>query len=276
MERAFPISHHKLLSISPPPLFEIPINMKKTGALVTLAALASTVNGHGYMANPAPRAETIPGHRYSADPQSDGIRYANCADGGKIGPIQATWTQGQEVKVEISVTAYHGGYHQLRFCKDPYGANECLQQNLAIAVPSSQIYRGCPVSAPPSSADAGSCIPNAGCPSENKDDCIMNLDGIGRYNYTFILPPDLVCEHCVVQWWWGTNNYAPEHFKSCHDVRIIPSGPTTPPSPTPPGPTAPPTIPPTPPTCLRDWENCFAAPGNCCSGLCSGNQCRPT
>ena len=254
----------------------------KSACVLAVAALVASVEGHAYMANPLPRAQTIQGHQFAADPQSDGTRNANCADGGKTGRITAEWTQGQEVTVEVAVTAFHGGYHQLRFCPEATGDNRCFEEHLAIAKPATSIYRGCPVAAPGSSADSGSCIPNQGCPSDNKDDCTMDLNGIGRYNFTFVLPPDLVCDHCAAQWWWGTNNYAPEHFKSCHDIRIVPSGPPTNPPPTSPPTPSPPTNPPTtaPPTeepvpCLGNWDNCRLAPDTCCSGKCSGNQCQP-
>ena len=162
----------------------------------------------------------------------------------------------------------------LRFCEDPRGGNSCLEQNLAIAIGRNS-FRGCPAAAPAQSADAGGCIPNAGCPSSNKDDCLVNLDGLGTYNYTFVLPPDLTCDHCNMQWYWGTNNWAPEHFKSCHDVRIIPSGPPTPAPPTPPPTNPPPTNPPTPvpptppptsppPPCVADWQICSAG-SECCN-----------
>jgi hypothetical protein len=78
----------------------------------------------------------------------------------------------------------------------------------------------------------------------------------------------------------GTNNYAPEHFKSRHDIRIAPSGsgllPTSPFSPPPP--TNPPTTAPTteePVPCLGNWEICSSAPGTCCSGNFPGNQRSP-
>ena len=73
--------------------------------------------------------------------------------------------------------------------------DNCFEQHLVNAKPATGIYHGCPVAAPGSSADSGSCIPNQGCPPGGKDDCNMDLNGIGRYNFTFVLPPDIVCEH---------------------------------------------------------------------------------
>jgi hypothetical protein len=104
-------------------------------------------------------------------------------------------------------------------------------------------------------------------------------------SYKFILPEGFHCDHCAMQWWWITDNVGNEHFKSCHDVRIVqapptPAPPTNPPTPpTPAPPTAPPTFEPTaqptpPPTvCVASGQLCqFDGSGTpCCSGtICTG------
>jgi hypothetical protein len=103
----------------------------------------------------------------------------------------------------VRVTAFHGGHHVLRFCEDANGGTECLEQNMAVATPKGNqknSFRGCPAQAPAQSADAGGCIPNAGCPSNNKDYCLIDLGGIGTCNYTLALPPDITCDHYKMQW----------------------------------------------------------------------------
>jgi hypothetical protein len=73
------------------------------------ALLAASAEAHGYMVNPLGRSFTIPGHSRAGEPQSDGAQFQNCLDGGKVGPIQATWNEGQEIVVDIVITAFHYG-----------------------------------------------------------------------------------------------------------------------------------------------------------------------
>jgi hypothetical protein len=217
--------------------------MLRLVAATAFAALSvSQVEGHGYISNPLPRAQTIPNHFYRNDPQSDGSRFADCRDGGQTGPVQVTWAKGATVTVEVVITANHGGWHEMRFCPDSRGGNSCFEEHLAI-VSNPTSTPGCPTRAPPSSTHNGNCIPS---PAESRFD----LDpGCGTRNYTITLPPDLECEHCAMQWWWITDNFGNEHFKSCHDVRIVAGG-GSPPTPSPGRPTpAPPNSPPnSPPT----------------------------
>jgi len=203
-------------------------------ATVGLATLAvSVVDAHGYVSNPKPRCLTIPGHpMFSLGCQSDGYQFADCRDGEMVGPVQVTWVEGQEIDVDVFMTAFHGGWHELRFCEDPRGGNDCFSRpgHQAFALPATNV-QGCPEPAPSSTAThRGSCIPS---PAECRGDL-----GPSSASYRFRLPMNISGDHVAMQWWWITNNGVPEHFKSCHDVRIIAAPPTP----------APPTLPPTPPT----------------------------
>jgi len=165
--------------------------------LIAVLALAlicclSSVNAHAYLSSPAPRAKTIGGHRFQYEPQSDGQFNGECQDGGKTGPIQATYVQGTIITVTISITASHNGAYQLRFCPYKDGNNNCLAQHLAI-----------PISYP------SSILPNFPNAHEGRS-------GEAQWR----LPADLVCDNCVMQFWYQNNNGVQEHFKSCHDVRI--------------------------------------------------------
>ena len=82
-------------------------------ATVGLATLAvSVVDAHGYVSNPKPRCQTIPGHpMFSIGCQSDGYQFADCRDGEMVGPVQVTWVEGQEIDVDVFMTAFHGGWH---------------------------------------------------------------------------------------------------------------------------------------------------------------------
>jgi hypothetical protein len=272
------------------------------GKLISAAAvvaLATTVEAHGYISNPAPRALTIPGHRYAVEPQSDGAQGPGpgCNDGGRTGPIQVTWVEGQEVTVEVIVTANHRGFHELRFCDQATGGNGCLSETVATAVSHPSSAPGCPTAAPGGSSHG--CLPG---PPEQRS--LFINDNPHTANYTFKLPENFTCSHCNMQWWWICNNYGGEFFKSCHDITIISSGPTgsptvsptpapTPPtsapttvptaSPTPPTaaptgtptpPTTAPTFAPTPPptTCGVAWAKCGDGLDVCCAGhTCMGS-----
>lgn len=208
-----------------------------------------------HITNPLPRAETIPGHRFATEPQSDGFRDGQCQDGGQVGPVQVTWTAGEEVTVQFMISANHGGWHELRFCPDPFGNNTCYEQHLALAV-NPTVIEGCPEWAPSGSTHASSCIPSG---AENREDLPT---GSGLFSSRFIVPRDLQCDHCGLQWWWVTNNGGREHFKSCHDVEVLAGAPTLPPAPTPaPAPTS------LPPPCSLNGQQCNI------DG--SGQQCCP-
>jgi len=170
--------------------------MFATFAAVAIAAATciSSVEGHGFLAVPTPRARTIAGHRWQYEPQSDGTFNGECMDGGKVGPIQATWNQGQVITVSHQMTQHHSGEYQLRFCADPFGGNSCLSKTLAI-----------PITNP-----SNKFLPNS-----------MSAAANGQFAVQWQLPAGLVCEHCVMQFWYQNNNGVPEHFKSCHDVRIV-------------------------------------------------------
>jgi predicted carbohydrate-binding protein with CBM5 and CBM33 domain len=169
---------------------------------VVLASFLSGTEAHGYMASPAPRARTISGHQFQWEPQSDGQFNGECKDNNRVGPIQATYTQGSEITVTIDMTAPHNGAYQLRFCPQADGNNACFSQNLAI-----------PITAP------SYVLPN-----------FPNAHQGSSGNAVWRLPADLVCDHCAMQFWYQNNNGVQEHFKSCHDVRIVSNDGSMPPS----------------------------------------------
>jgi hypothetical protein len=190
-----------------------------------LATIATTgVDAHGYIRNPRPRAWTIPGHRFEWDAQSDGGPFQDCWDrdandpdprNNKVGPIEATYIEGSEISVDVAISAGHAGWHELRFCPDPYGNNTCFENNLAIALTMPSTVEGCPEPAPSDSTHAPGRDPGGGCiPSDKK--YRSNL-AIGTFRWK--LPEGLVCEHCAMQWWWITQLHTFEHFKSCHGKR---------------------------------------------------------
>jgi hypothetical protein len=245
------------------------------------ALCVASADAHGYMVSPLGRSWTIPGHSRAGEPQSDGMAFRDCLDGGQVGPVQVTWQEGQDIEVDIVITAFHQGWHELRICENPRGNNTCFEESPGAiylsGTGSATDVEGCPEPAPTGSTHRGSCIPS---PKENRETLSSN-GGKSRWR----LPEGVSCEHCAMQWWWITNNGVGEHFKSCHDVQILPAPPTpapptmppTPPTPAPPTPppTFEPTVAPTPPptVCINNGQVC-AVDGSgtpCCAGsFCDG------
>jgi len=171
--------------------------------------LTTMVAAHGYVSNPQPRARTISGHPFQYEPQSDGSPNAVCRDNGRSGPIAASYRAGQTITISTTVTAYHGGWHELWLCpRAVCGSLNDFTQVARSLRPSS--VPGCPTAAPPGSTDKP-CL----SPANNRAD--LTASG-GQFQ--FQLPSGFTCSHCTMMWWWITNNYGNEHFKSCHDISI--------------------------------------------------------
>jgi hypothetical protein len=71
------------------------------------ALCVASVDAHGYMLSPLGRSQTIPGHSRAREPQSDGMAFRDCLDGGQVGPVQVTWQEGQDIEVDVVITAFH-------------------------------------------------------------------------------------------------------------------------------------------------------------------------
>ena len=129
-----------------------------------------------------------------------------------LGVIAANLTQGQIVKVEIELTAYHQGYFQMRLCphnrRDRPAAQSCLDRNLLNLDSGAAYYY-------PAQPDTG-----------------------GLYELQYRLPADLTCDLCVLQWRYVAGNSwgrcdngteaigcgAQEEFRACADVHISSPG----------------------------------------------------
>jgi len=179
--------------------------------LIVIGCLIALCHAHGYMSNPPPRAKTIPNHPYQYEPQSDGAMNAICKDNGLSGPITATYTEGQIIAVSVTITAYHSGWIELWLCPSSKCSSLSAFTHRAISNKPS-ITPGCLTAAPPSSTDQP-CL----SPANQRAD--LPTSG-GTFSFT--LPTGFTCAQCTLMWWWPTNNYGNEHFKSCHDVTILP------------------------------------------------------
>jgi hypothetical protein len=130
--------------------------------------------------------------------------------GGKYatGKITNTYKKGQRATFQIDLTAYHLGYFEFKICptNDPKKreTQECFDQHVV------------------SLADGSGTHFKA--PSQN-----------GMVNVDVILPSNLVCDFCVLQWRyhagnsWGTdsNDHScvgcgpQEEFYACADIKIV-------------------------------------------------------
>jgi len=125
-----------------------------------------------------------------------------------LGVIGATLASGQQLEVEVELTAYHQGYFQMRLCphnrRDRPVAQTCLDMHLLSRVNGNHMYY-------PAKPEPG-----------------------GRYKISYQLPSDLTCDLCVLQWRYVAGNSwgkcdngtegigcgAQEEFRACADIRI--------------------------------------------------------
>merc|ERR1719410_3393507 len=131
------------------------------------------------------------------------------APGGKFanGVIVRQYAPGDTVTVTSHITANHVGYVEVRLCpnnnvdQDP--DQECFDR-------------------------PGAALEVAG--TGQTEFWIENEWGTGQFSQQFVLPPDVECEQCVLQWTyrngrdWGTCNGAcgaVETFKACADISIL-------------------------------------------------------
>ena len=97
-----------------------------------------------------------------------------------LGVIGATLASGQQLEVEVELTAYHQGYFQMRLCphnrRDRPVAQTCLDMHLLSRVNGNHMYY-------PAKPEPG-----------------------GRYKISYQLPSDLTCDLCVLQWRYVAGN----------------------------------------------------------------------
>lgn len=122
--------------------------------------------------------------------------------------VSRTYVSGQQVQLEVELTAYHAGYFEFRLCPLNTEARPvpqaCLDRWL-LSSEEGQRYRPAP---PPA--------------------------GQGVYRVPVQLPPGLTCQLCVLQWrytaansWGDCGNETgavgcgpQEEFRACSDIRV--------------------------------------------------------
>ena len=128
------------------------------------------------------------------------------------GVITRTLTEGQTFTAKVKITANHRGFFEFRVGKigTPPMTNAKLTHLLELA-------------------SGGTKWPLP--------------DGKKEFSLDLKLPQGLVCDHCVMQWWWkdgnswgcddsgcGIGNGLQEVFVNCADIRILPKDGTLPPT----------------------------------------------
>jgi len=214
--------------------------------------------------------------------------------------IRATYTGGQVAEFKHVITAHHFGHLEMNICNATVG-NDCANQWRLIR--------------PEPKAD---CVPN----DSNMDCQPVDVRHPERFYmpprhgapqtdaFRYIIPADLSCESCTLQWrWWtansgvGKNDYGcywdqisaagwtssnfhgyfsgspcgsnqaknVEQFVGCSDITVLPGGPT--PAPTTAAPTpAPPPTPTTAPPTPAPAPSCCKWSSDC-GGSCAGGYC---
>lgn len=200
--------------------------------LVVGIGLISLVLGHGYMIEPASRNSAWrkgfdnPAHYTDNELNCGGFNVQWSKNGGKCGVcgdpyhlkdqlhvypgiyakkqiITQTYSQGQEIQVEVKLTSNHQGYFMFRVGKlvTPPITQEKLTHVLR--------------------------QPNGDTKWK------INTNGNDLFKIKLKLPPGLTCDHCVMQWWYragnnwgcdadgcGVGHGKQETFVNCADIRI--------------------------------------------------------
>eukprot|EP00178_Gracilaria_changii_P012842 TRINITY_DN3619_c0_g1_i1.p1 TRINITY_DN3619_c0_g1~~TRINITY_DN3619_c0_g1_i1.p1 ORF type:complete len:438 (-),score=57.59 TRINITY_DN3619_c0_g1_i1:400-1713(-) len=150
--------------------------------------------------------------------------------------ITATWTQGDTVSTEVNIVAHHNGFMQFHICDVAKCGGEisedCFRDGHCYALRR----------APNADCDSGfdkQCAPiDRNYPLRWYLPCATKPENsqerMGNEKMQWILPPDLVCEHCVLHWFWSAAN-------TCNPPGVIPfyDGPDRP----------------------RNWGQCFGQSG---------------
>merc|ERR1719320_847193 len=190
---------------------------------IFLLSLVATALGHGRLMDPPSRAsQCTMAHQHENNEM--GGKCGICGDpfdgpwphrapGGKYanGNIVAQYYQGSMVEVAVEVTTYHRGFFMFRLCpnndimQDP--EQDCFDQHVL----EMELEHG-----------VGS------------QRFITSWDR-GHWNSTIILPSDMTCSQCILQWTytagndWGTCENGTqavgcgpqEQFRACADIEIV-------------------------------------------------------
>mmetsp|Transcript_56092 Transcript_56092/g.119421 ORF Transcript_56092/g.119421 Transcript_56092/m.119421 type:complete len:390 (-) Transcript_56092:687-1856(-) len=198
--------------------------MSKALASTCLATLASLLlpkgaDGHGFIVSP-PMRGGISGNNGNAWCPQCGNGETTCGDGGQwggssdmlnlVGEPVVTWTPGQEVDIQVRLTAHHKGHFEFHICDKAIDGtvadrDECLMKYKLTRVPPAS-------SCQPNDSD-GNCQPlHEGYPER-----WYVPPATTTYTIKMKVPSDLQCSHCTLQWrWWTANSCIPAPDYGCY------------------------------------------------------------
>lgn len=118
------------------------------------------------------------------------------------GEIQNTYQSGQEVEFTVHINTHHHGYFEFFVCDRNDLANpetdkitqKCLLKHQLLRSPND------PSESPYDSNYPGRYYLDPKCSKK------FNANGQGFVSMKYLIPENLECEHCVLQWWWVTAN----------------------------------------------------------------------
>ncbi|XP_057379317.1 uncharacterized protein LOC130701377 [Daphnia carinata] len=131
------------------------------------------------------------------------------------GTIVRHYVQGQTIPVKIEITAKHKGYYTFKLCPN----------NNVLKDPPQECFDRFPLS----------FIHNDGTVSRKT---FVDPIPYGVFSTRLMLPPDVTCSQCIIQWTYVTGNRwgdcsngtqglgcgPQETFRACADVAILPAG----------------------------------------------------
>jgi len=148
--------------------------------LLIFLICSSVAHGHGYLSSPIARTGTNNG-------VNGGWAGKRCPGATKKA-IRATYTAGEVIRVQHVITAHHFGHIVMRL----YNGSDWINLNRA---------------EPPADAD---CVVNDGrgyCqPLDTRHPSRLYLPPGRNHAHDWIIPGDVVCDECILQWHWFTGN----------------------------------------------------------------------
>jgi hypothetical protein len=136
---------------------------------------------------------------YPNYPDSNPLVYGRCGDPvGKVeheagqtydSGVHSTYGKGEIMDVQVNITAYHKGWFEIQLCPSYPESEDCFQTIHKLSIENTSTEGGQPV-----------------------------------YNFQVQLPCDIVCERCVLRWFYTANNspgLPHEIFLNCADIKIV-------------------------------------------------------
>mmetsp|Transcript_36486 Transcript_36486/g.79868 ORF Transcript_36486/g.79868 Transcript_36486/m.79868 type:complete len:377 (+) Transcript_36486:121-1251(+) len=177
-------------------------------ALVLLASAALGVDGHAYLAYPPMRGGVGGKSANSWCPQC-GNGQGVCGDGGQWGSgsnfisvtegYETTLTAGSTVEFVIKLTAHHKGHFEFAICEERVGPSTVDPQS---CFDSNKLHRAPPLENCAVDDSRGDCQPL----HEKYPERWYLPPGGSEHKVRYLIPADLECGSCTLQWRWRTAN----------------------------------------------------------------------